>query len=321
MSRSALLFKLLLLVLPFRCLALKSNAAGAAGIPLELWPEGIPGQRPGGQAEESKGGYVFHVRHPTLTAFLPPADRRCGTAVVYCPGGGYLRLPVSQDGGSDRRWLNDLGVAVFVLRYRFGDDGPEGPLRDILRAIRIVRSRAQEFGVRPDQIGVYGGSAGGHVVTLAGTLFAHPVGMTGAALDRVSGRPDFVAALFPMIVMGGPYLYKGGSAGLLGANPSPETIRLYSTDEQVSDATPPTFLAAAEDDHAVPVQNSLLFYGALCRHHVPAELHLFEDGGHGFHVPTANSAKETRPLLEAWLRAHRWIPAAAPGWNALPSTR
>lgn len=293
--------------------AVPAALAPAAGIPIELWPEGIAGHRPGGPAETVTGGHVYHVRTPTLTAFLPPAGQGCGTAVIFCPGGGYVRLPARPDVGEYRAWFNRLGVAVFVLKYRFGDDGPDSSLRDVLRAIRIVRSRAAEFHLKPDRIGVFGGSAGGHVATLAATLFDDPAGRTGSPLDRVSARPDFCACMYPVVTMEEPYVHQGSRQGLLGPNPTPEELKRYSTDQQVTPATPPTFLVATEQDHTVPAQNSILFYLAMLRNKVPGELHVYEKGPHGFGFQAnLGPTSEWPQRLEDWLRFHGWIGPAAP---------
>jgi acetyl esterase/lipase len=301
-------FLLLAVALPLRA----AEPAAPSGAPIELWPEGIAGHRAGGPPETVTQGHVYHVRQPTLTAFLAPADKACGTAIIYCPGGGYVRLPSNQDGGRVRAWLNDLGVSVFVLKYRFGDDGPDSSLRDVLRAIRLVRSRAAEFGVKPDHIGVFGGSAGGHVVTLAGTLFDDPAGRTGSPLDEVNARPDFVAALYPVVTMEEPFVHRGSRQGLLGPHPTPGELHRYSTDEQVTPRTSPTFLVTTLEDKSVPMENSLLYYQALRRARVPGELHVYEKGPHGFDfTPNLGPTSEWPQRLEDWLRFHGWLAPVA----------
>ena len=285
--------------------------AGAEGLPIELWPEGIPGQRPDGPAETVKEGKVYHVRKPTLVEFPAAAGTACGTAVVMCPGGGYVRLPAGPAEGAEEKWLNRLGVTVFTLTYRFGDDGPSAPLRDVLRAIRLVRSRAAEFAVRPDRIGVMGGSAGGHVATSAATLYDDPEGRTGAALDSVSGRPDFVVLLYPVITMRDPYVHRGSRGGLLGLHPTPELIDHYSTELHVTKDTPPAFLVSTQADKSVPLENSMMFFEALRKAGVPAELHLFEKGPHGFgFTPGLGPTSDWPARCEAWLRFHGWVPDA-----------
>jgi acetyl esterase/lipase len=284
----------------------------SAGQPIELWPEGIPGYRADGPAQTVADGKVYHVRRPTLVAYLPPAGTGCGTAVIDCPGGGYVRLPAEKVEGAEPRWLNHLGVAVFVLTYRFGDDGPSAPLQDVLRAIRLVRSHAADYGIRPDRIGVIGGSAGGHVAALASTLFDDPTGRTGNPLDQVSGRPDFAIMMYPVITMQDPFVHKGSRGGLLGPNPTPELIQHYSMDLQVTKNTSPAFIVSTQADKSVPLENAVAYFMALRRAGVPAELHLFEKGPHGFGF-SANlgPTSEWPARCVDWLRFHGWLPGEA----------
>lgn len=169
-------------------------ASGQAAQPrvFEIWPEGVPGLRADASDERVVNGRVVGVHRPTLTVFAPERSNANGTAVIFCPGGGYVRLAVGSPtaGPPEARWLVERGATVFVLRYRLSDYGHPAPLRDVLRAVRLVRSRAAEFGVRPDRIGLLGVSAGGHLSASAALLFDAPEGRTGAPLDSVSARPD-----------------------------------------------------------------------------------------------------------------------------------
>ncbi len=285
--------------------------AATTGRPIDLWPEGIPGYRANGPAETVKDGWVIHVRHPTLIAYLPPAGQRCGTAVIFCPGGGYIHLPTENEECAEARWLNHLGIATFVLTYRFGDDGPSAPLRDVLRAVRLVRSHAGDYGVRPDRIGILGASAGGHVATSAATLYDDPDGRTGSPLDTVSGRPDFTVLLYPVITMREPFVHRGSRRGLLGADPSPELVDHYSTELHVTKDTPPAFLVSTQEDKSVPLENSVAYYSALRKAGVAAELHLFERGPHGFKFTQGLGPTSDWPArCEDWLRFHGWIAVA-----------
>ncbi|HEX6973951.1 MAG TPA: pectinesterase family protein, partial [Vicinamibacterales bacterium] len=172
---------------------------------IPLWPEGVPGAKPNGGDERVEDGRVYNVQKPSLTFYPAPPATATGTAVIICPGGGYVRLAIEKEGAGLAKRLNDMGVSVFVLRYRLVEYGDPAPLQDVLRAVRLVRSQASEFGVRPDRIGVWGASAGGHVAASAATLFDAPEGRTGAALDAVSARPDFVGLLYPVITMQPPF--------------------------------------------------------------------------------------------------------------------
>jgi acetyl esterase/lipase len=271
---------------------------------IPLWPEGAPGARPGIGAEQHDGGRIANVSEPTLTLLGPAVDRPNGTAIIICPGGGYVRLSADREGSQYANWLSHLGVTTFVLKYRMQEFGHPAPLQDVLRAVRLVRSRAAEFGIDPARIGVMGSSAGGHLAASAGTLFDNPAGRTGAALDAISGRPDFLMLMYPVITMDAPAVHAGSRKALLGASPSADAVRLMSLEKQVTPATPPTLLIHTQEDQAVPVENSILFYQALTRAHVPAEMYLFEHGSHGMGMKDGlGTASDWPRRAEEWLRA------------------
>jgi acetyl esterase/lipase len=275
---------------------------------IDLWPEGVPGLRLDATPEKIDGDHVTNVHQPTLTWFAAPAGQATGTAVIICPGGAYTVLSWGKEGVEPARWFNSLGVSVFVLRYRLVEYGHPAPLRDVLRAVRWVRAHAGEYGVRADRIGVMGFSAGGHLASCAGTLYDAPEGRTGAPLDAVSARPDFLMLIYPVITMKDPYAHAGSRRNLLGANPSPELIEHYSTDTQVTKNTPPAFLLTTFEDGTVPAENSIGFFEALHRAGVPAELHAYEKGPHGFGLrPGYGPTSDWPKLGEQWLRLHGWI--------------
>ena len=277
-----------------------------------LWPEGVPGLRSDATAEKNIDGRVGNVHQPTLTYYAAPAAKACGTAVIVCPGGGYGWLSMEKEGAEPARWFNSLGVAAFVLKYRLAEYGHSAPLRDVLRAVRLVRSRAAEFGLKADRIGVMGFSAGGHLASCAGTLYDAPEGRTGAPLDAVSARPDFLLLIYPVITMKDPYTHAGSRRKLLGPNPSPELIERYSTDTQVTKNTPPAFLLTTFEDGSVPAENSIGFFEAMHRAGVPAELHVYEKGAHGIGLrPGFGPTSDWPKLGEEWLRLHGWL--AGPG--------
>jgi acetyl esterase/lipase len=269
-----------------------------------LWPEGVPDAKPGLGQEHVDDGRVSNVSEPTLTVYGPAVDRPNGTAVIICPGGGYVRLSTAREGEQYAAWLGTLGITSFVLKYRMQEFGHPAPLRDVLRAVRLVRSQAARYHIRPDRIGVMGSSAGGHLAASAGTLFDHPLGRTGADLDRVSARPDFLVLMYPVIAMEGPAVHAGSRKALLGEHPSAADVRLMSVEQQVTAATPPTLLIHTQEDQTVPVENSILFYQALTRAKVPAEMYLFEHGGHGMGMRAGlGTASDWPKRAEAWLKA------------------
>ena len=289
--------------------ALLAGALPAAELPvINLWPEGVPGLRADATAEKDVNGRVGNVHQPTLTYYAAPVGKACGTAVIICPGGAYGHLSMEMEGAEPAQWFNSLGVAAFVIKYRLAEYGQPAPLRDVLRAVRLVRARAAEFGLKADRIGVMGFSAGGHLASCAGTLYDAPEGRTGAPLDAVSARPDFLLLIYPVVTMKDPYTHAGSRQNLLGPNPSPELIERYSTDTQVTKNTPPAFLLTTFEDRTVPAENSIGFFEALHRAGVPAELHVYQKGPHGIglrpgHGPTSGWPK----LGEQWLRLHGWL--------------
>jgi acetyl esterase/lipase len=274
---------------------------------IDLWPEGVPDLKADAGPEKDDGtGRFTNIHHPTLTVFAP--EKPNGTAIIYAPGGGYIRVAGGRDGGDVRKWLNGIGVTVFMLKYRNVEYGHPAPLRDALRAVRLLRSRAAEFGVKPDHIGMLGGSAGGHLTASAGTLFNAPEGKTGAALDAVSGRPDFMVLIFPVITMEDQFTHKTSQHALLGEHPTDEMKRHLSVDEQVTKDTSPTFLVHSTQDTTSPVENSLLFFTAMRRAKAPIEMHLYPVGPHGSGMdPKLGPTSEWPKLCEKWMRFNGWL--------------
>ncbi|MFP5392071.1 MAG: alpha/beta hydrolase [Gammaproteobacteria bacterium] len=287
--------------------ALLAGAAALANAAIPLWPEGVPGAKQIG-AERIEDGRIRNVSEPTLTVYPAAVDRPTKTAVIICPGGGYEFVSGAREGEQYAYWLSTLGITSFVLKYRMAEFGHPAPLQDVLRAVRLVRSQATQFGVDPNRIGIIGSSAGGHLAASAGTLFDHPQGRTGNALDAVSARPDFLMLLYPVILMDGPAIHAGSRKNLLGANPAPDLVRLMSVEKQVTAQTPPTILFHSQDDGSVPVENSIAFYQALTRAKVPAEMYLYERGGHGMGMRTGQGNATSWPRrAEEWLREHKLI--------------
>jgi len=291
------------IILPLLMTAIATFSEAALPVVVPLWPEGVPGAKAIGDERSESGGRISNVAEPTLTIYAPAVDRPNGTAVIIAPGGGYGMLSTEREGVQYANWLSSLGVTSFVLKYRMKEFGHPAPLQDVLRAVRLVRSRAAEFKVNPARIGVMGSSAGGHLAASAGTLFDHADGRTGAALDATSARPDFLILMYPVITMDDPHAHAGSRKNLLGDNPSPELLNLASMEKRVTAATPPTLLIHTQADQSVPVENSVLFYQALTRAKVPAEMYLFEHGSHGMGMKAEFGTASDWPARAAeWLR-------------------
>lgn len=286
-------------------LALMPIVVCAEPLVIPLWPEGVSGLKANATAEVEFDGRITNVHNPTLTMYAPEVAKSTGVAVVFSPGGGYVRVG---NGKGDARWLNSLGITAFVLKYRLDNYGHPAPLQDVLRAVRTVRSRAAEFGVRPDRIGVMGSSAGGHLSACAATMWDSPEGKTGHALDAVSARPDFAALIYPVVTMEDPFVHKGSRRALLGDAPTPEQMQLLSIENQVRSNCPPFFLVATMADKSVPVENSLRLYQSLRNKGVPAEMHTYAAGAHGDTRNPKNGPTARWPeRCEEWLRFNNWL--------------
>lgn len=274
---------------------------------IKLWPGLMPGARP----EMPKETYINerhrHVNTPTLTIFPPPPDRATGTAVIICPGGGYGHVTTVKEGYKVARWLNAAGVTGIVLKYRLGDYGHPAPLQDAQRAIRTVRSRAKQLGISPGRIGILGFSAGGHLASTAGTHFDAGLASAKDLIERVSSRPDFMILIYPVISLRDGVGHAGSRRNLLGAKADAGLVEQLSNELHVTARTPPTFLVHAKND-GVKVANSILFHEALRKAKVPAELVLFETGGHGFGLGTGGGPAATWPKrCEQWLETRKLL--------------
>ncbi|MBV8071452.1 MAG: alpha/beta hydrolase [Acidobacteriaceae bacterium] len=258
-----------------------------------LWPNGAPGAK--GHADADT---------PGLTLYPASGDNKVATGVVVCPGGGYVHLAMDHEGKQIAEWLNHFGISAFVLKYRLGPEYQyPAELWDVLRAIRYVRAHAQDFGIQPDRIGVWGFSAGGHLASTAGTHFDNGDPNGSDAIDRQSSRPDFMILAYPVITFLEPYAHLGSLHALLGEKPDPQLVRVLSNELQVTPQTPPTFLFHTSDDPVVPVQNSVQFYLALRQAGVPAEMHIYLHGRHGVGLAQDDPVLKTWPdRLADWLK-------------------
>jgi acetyl esterase/lipase len=260
-----------------------ASAQGQPANSFPLWPEGAPGAL----GKEDKD-------IPMLTPYLPDPGKATGAAIVICPGGGYGGL-APHEGVQYARFLNEYGIAGFVLKYRLGSGGYRHPvmLQDAARAVRSVRAQAGEWKVDPKRIGIMGSSAGGH---LASTLLTHfEAGKPDAAdlVERQSSRPDLGILCYAVISLG-QFTHQGSKHNLLGPDPSPELVRLLSNELQVTKETPPCFIWHTYEDNAVPVENSLQFAEALRKAGVPFDLHIYQKGQHGIGLGTGDWNPEKR---------------------------
>ncbi len=267
---------------------------------INLWPNGsIPQSIQNNikeQVESTDIVRISKVQVPQLEVYIPNKKGATGQAVIICPGGGYARLAYDWEGTDIAKLFNAHGIAAFVLKYRLPDSlssnyPDQVPLLDAKQAMQIVRTRAAEWNINPQKIGIMGFSAGGH---LASTLSTH--------FDQIS-RPDFSILIYPVISMDKNIAHMGSRNNLIGTNPTEALIKLYSNELHISAQTPPTFILHATDDNAVPVENSLNYYQGLMKNGVPAEMHIFPSGGHGFALAIGKGALEKWPeLLLNWMK-------------------
>ena len=251
--------------------------------------------------------FYFKVTQPTLTIYLPEKEKAIGTAVIICPGGGYKGLSMQHEGWDVAESFKKLGIAAFILKYRLPSDETMkdksiGPIQDAQRAIQIVRENAIEWNINPDKIGIIGFSAGGHLASTAITHFDK------SYIENVKGtslRPDFAILVYPVISFADSLTHQGSKDALIGKDPTDENVQLFSNELQVTPQTPPTFLLHAEDDKTVSVKNSIVFYEALLKNKVPAGMHLFPKGAHGFPLEPAKSGWFNYCAL--WLRENGWL--------------
>ncbi len=269
---------------------------------ITLWPEGVPRRRADAGREQVIAGRVTNVHDPSLTYYAPAPGTATGTAIIACAGGSYARLAMDNEVAGAVDLLTRRGIAVFALKYRLSEYGHPAPLQDVLRALRLVRSRAAEFGVRPDRIGLFGASAGGHLAASAAAFFDAPDGRTGAPIDVVPARPDFVALLYPVVTMKAPHAHADSRRNLLGDTVAAPMIDRYSIEGQIRPDMPPFFVVHTSEDRSVPIENSRLLEAALKAQHVPVEAHYYARGAHGFgFAPDLGATSEWPAELAAWL--------------------
>ena len=259
-----------------------------------LWPDRAPAAK--GDTDNDK---------PSLSIFLPPEEKAAGSAIVICPGGGYGHLSMVKEGSDVALWLNSLGVSAFVLKYRHAANGYRHPvpLEDAQRAMRVVRANSDKWRLDSSRVGLMGFSAGGHLASTVGTHFDRGRPEDDDPVERISCRPDFLVLCYPVITLSGPYVHQGSKKNLLGDKPEAELVQGLSNELQVTPETPPTFLFSTSADTAVPPENSVMFYLALKRSKVPAELHIYQEGPHGVGLAPKDAVLTTwKERLADWLK-------------------
>ena len=269
---------------------------------LNVWKGKVPGSiesprfKEDTVREENGKIRISKVINPTITIYFPEKRKANGTAVIICPGGGYSRLSMDNEGSDIVGWLNQNGITCILLKYRLPNDTimkdkTIGPLQDLQEAVRIVRRHAAEWKIDKDKIGVIGFSAGGHLASTLSTRFNEKVYDS----DTTSARPDFVILGYPVITMSELNTHTGSRKNLLGKLPDPVLVEYFSNELHVLKQTPPTFIFQAEDDKTVPVQNSIIYYIALKDKGVASELHIYPKGGHGFGLAKNGGTESTWP--------------------------
>lgn len=285
------------------CLALFFPGMTTAAEPewIPLWPHGVPGAV-GTDA----------IDRPELLIY--PADPQAanGAAVVILPGGGYGALAIDHEGHQIARWFNSFGVTGIVVKYRLGPRYRHpAPLQDAQRAVRYTRANAQPLRIDPQRIGIMGFSAGGHLASTVSTHFDDGDADSADPVARQNSRPDFSILCYPVISFQSPFTHRGSARNLLGENPDPQLLRSLSNETQVSEQTPPTFLFHTGEDTGVPVENSLVYYQALRKHGVPAELHVYQQGPHGVGLAPGHPALSTwKDRLADWMRVNGFLSPA-----------
>jgi acetyl esterase/lipase len=282
---------------------------------LPLYSGPIPNSVNTGQKEKIEKTditVVSNVQVPDISVYLPTRHFATGQAVIICPGGGYWILAYDYEGTDVARYLNSIGVAAIVLKYRLPTYGNctecyKVPLMDAQRAMRLVRLNASKWNIDPGKIGIMGFSAGGHLASTLGTHFDYGNPAAADSVEKVSCRPDFMILMYPVISFIDPSTHTGSRDALLGKDPDQEKLKFFSNELQVKEDTPPAFFVHADNDTGVPVENSLLMYKALRDKKIPAELHILSEGEHGFGLGVNNDhINSWSNDLKLWLK---WLNA------------
>ncbi len=266
---------------------------------LELWENEIPGSN-GLVGEEIVNECIGNISRPSLFLFEPEQKKATGVSVIIMCGGGYGVVCIKDEANPTTTWLLENGITVFVLKYRLPNGHKKIPFFDAQRAIRFVRYNAKKWNLAPNKIGIWGFSAGGHLASSVATTFEIKKLKNSDPIDQMSCRPDFTILFYPVISLIDEITNKETKYNLLGKKiEDPLLVKKYSSNNNITEKTPPTFLLHCSDDLVVPVENSLLYYKALIKNKIAAEMLLFEKGGHGPEAFIKNPS--WKPALKEWL--------------------
>jgi len=274
---------------------------------IKLYPGDVPNSKESNIKEDEHSGMFSGVTKPTLEIFLPEKEKSTGAAVVICPGGGYSVVVYQAEGIKTAEEFVKNGVAAFVLKYRLPDDSTMidkkiGPLQDAQQAIKVVRENAEKWGIDINKVGIMGFSAGGHLASTEATHYKKAVIENS---NNTNLRPDFQILVYPVISMQDSLTHLDSRKKLLGENPSKELIDEFSNELQVDESTPPAYITQAGDDKVVDVDNSIVYWEALRHHNVPAELHIYPKGNHGFVL--RQPTEEWMKSIFKWMKTSKWI--------------
>ena len=293
-------------------------------VQIALWPDGIPESNGITEPESTVDGRISNISVPDMTVYPADPSKNTNAAILICPGGGYAVQSSVHEGSQFAQWLSENGITGIVLKYRLPNHHAFVPLKDAQQAIRIIRSRASEWNIDPNKIGISGFSAGGHLASTAGTHFdlGSPVSDTEkgssknkkkaathvAPTSSYSCRPDFMILFYPVITMQEGLTHQGTRTNLLGDKQDKDSVDYYSNEMQVTKDTPPTLIFLSDDDNGVSPKNSTDFYAALKKNGVPASLYIFPEGGHGWGFnDTFSYHKIWKTLYIEWLKQQKFI--------------
>ena len=289
-------------------LVIISFSTMAQDFKLKVWPNGAPENNvaPGTERTWTEGGIerIENITEAEISVFLPKKEVNTGVAVVICPGGGYWIEAIDHEGFQIAKFLQGKGITGIVLKYRLPYGNHKIPLMDTQQAMRLVRSKAAEWGINLNKIGIAGSSAGGHLASTAGTKFDAGNPDATDAVGKLSCRPDFMLLLYPVVTFNEEWGHIGSRKNLIGASNDWKMVEMYSNELHVTNQTPPTFFVLADDDKGVPPRNSIEFYLKMKEKGIPAEIHIFGKGGHGFGMRKTGLPVDQWPdLFINWMKS------------------